>query len=146
MRYLLDTNVISELRKPKPNSDVVRFIAGLPLRDLFLSVVSLAEIRFGILCGVRQDQRERLEYWLGNSIRPMFEPDRVLPVTEAILVRWRVLMEAGRKSGHTFSQPDLLIAATAAEHQLTVVSRDSLHYLRAWLNPWTREDPSKQGT
>ena len=68
----------------------------------------------------------------------MFD-DRVLPVTEDIMFRWRVLMEDGRKSGHTFSQPDLIIAATALQHGLTVVTRDRSDFDMARvpvLNPW----------
>ena len=56
---------------------------------------------------------------------------RILPVTEGIMLKWRPLVEDGRKAGHTFSQPDLIIAATALEHGLTVVSRDTSDYERA---------------
>jgi predicted nucleic acid-binding protein len=68
----------------------------------------------------------------------MFD-QRVLPVTEDIMFRWRVLLEEGRKSGHTYSQPDLIIAATALEHGLTMVTRDRSDYERAGValvNPW----------
>lgn len=68
----------------------------------------------------------------------MFE-NRVLPVTEGIMFRWRLLVEEGRKTGHTFSQPDLIIAATAVEHGLTVVTRDRSDYDKARasvINPW----------
>ena len=64
---------------------------------------------------------------------------RVLPVSEDIMFKWRLLVEEGRKSGHTFSQPDLIIAATALEHGLTVVSRDTADYEKARvpvLDPW----------
>jgi predicted nucleic acid-binding protein len=69
----------------------------------------------------------------------MFE-QRVLPVSEAVMFKWWLLVEDGRKTGHTFSQPDLIIAATALQHGLTVVSRDTKDYERArvpLLNPWT---------
>jgi predicted nucleic acid-binding protein len=65
--------------------------------------------------------------------------NRVLPVTEDIMFRWRALMEEGRKAGHTFSQPDLLIAATALHNGLTIVTRDRSDYDKARvsvLNPW----------
>lgn len=68
----------------------------------------------------------------------MFE-QRVLPVSEDVMLRWRLLVEAGRKAGHTYSQPDLIIAATALQHGLTAVSRDTADYARAQvplLNPW----------
>jgi predicted nucleic acid-binding protein len=60
----------------------------------------------------------------------MFE-NRILPLTEDIMFRWRLLVEEGRKIGHTFSQPDLIIAATAIEHDLTVVTRDRSGYDKA---------------
>lgn len=63
----------------------------------------------------------------------------MLPASEDIMFKWRLLVEKGRKSGHTFSQPDLIIAATALEHGLTVVSRDTADYEKARvpvLNPW----------
>jgi predicted nucleic acid-binding protein len=63
----------------------------------------------------------------------------VLDVTEDVLFKWRLLVEEGRKSGHTFSQPDLFIAATALHHGLTIVSRDTSEYERAGVpvvNPW----------
>ncbi len=75
---------------------------------------------------------------LENRLRPMFE-NRVLPVTEEILLEWRLIIEAGRKSGHTFSHPDVLIAATAAYRGLIVVTRDTSEYIAAGvevLNPW----------
>ena len=68
----------------------------------------------------------------------MFE-NRILPVTEGIMFRWRLLVEEGRKTGHTFSQPDLIIAATAIEHGLTVVTRDRSDFDNARasvINPW----------
>jgi toxin FitB len=80
-----------------------------------------------------------LNEWLTHKLRPMFE-ERVLEITEDIILKWRMLVEAGRKSGHTFSQPDLIIAATALHHGLTIVSRDASEYEQAdarVFNPWT---------
>lgn len=141
MGWLLDTNIISELRKPKPEKRVVEFIAATPLSELYVSAVSLAEIRYGIELSPDLQKRAALQNWLMFKVRPMFDLQRTLPVTEDILLKWRLLMEEGRKTGHTFSQPDLLIAATAAHHGLTVVSRDWVHFDRAGvpvLNPWER--------
>ena len=76
--------------------------------------------------------------WLAHEVRPLVE-QRVLEVSEDVLLKWRLLVEDGRKSGHTFSQPDLLIAASALEHGMTVVSRDTSEYERAGapvVNPW----------
>ena len=76
--------------------------------------------------------------WLTHRVRPMFH-QRVLQVTEDIMLKWRLLVEEGRKAGHTFSQPDLIIAATAIHYSLTVVTRDRSEYDKARvsvINPW----------
>ena len=137
--WLLDTNVLSELRRPRPEPKVVAFIAAQPLESLYISSVTLAEIRFGIEQVADASQRAELSNWLTHKVRPMFN-QRVLPITEDVMLKWRLLVEDGRKVGHTFSQPDLVIAATALEHGLTLVSRDTSDYERARvpvLNPWT---------
>ena len=137
-RWLLDTNVLSELRSPKPEPKVVAFIASQPLELLHISSVTLAEIRFGIELVSDANRRAELNDWLANKVRPMFQ-QRVLPVSEDVLFKWRLLVEDGRKSGHTFSQPDIIIAATALHHDLTVVSRDTSDYEKArvpFVNPW----------
>jgi len=136
--WLLDTNVLSELRRPKPEPKVARFVARQPLDLLYASVVTFAEVRFGIEMLGDAARRIELGEWLEHKLRPMFE-DRVLQVSEDIMLKWRLLVEAGRKVGHTFAQPDLIIAATALHHGLTVVSRDTSEYERAnapVLNPW----------
>lgn len=138
MAWLLDTNVLSELRRPKPDPRVVTFVEGLPLDQLYISVVTLAEIRFGIERLGDPTRRAQLNDWLTRRVRPMFG-DRVLPITEDIMLKWRLLVEEGREVGHTFSQPDLIIAATAAHHGLTVVTRDRSDYDKAGVpvvNPW----------
>ena len=135
---LLDTNVLSEIRRPRPHRKVVAFIAEQPLDLLYISTVTLAEIRFGIELVKDANRRNELNAWLTNKVRPLFA-QRVLEVTEDVLFKWRLLVEQGRKSGHTFSQPDLFIAATALHHGLTVVSRDTRDYERAGVavvNPW----------
>jgi toxin FitB len=139
MAWLLDTNVLSELRRLKPEPKVLAFIAGRPLDELYISVVTLAELRFGIeLPHEGSSRRDELNRWLTDRIRPMFE-GRILEVTEDIMFRWRLVVEEGRKTGHTFSQPDLIIAATAIHHGLTVVTRDRTDFERAGvgvINPW----------
>ena len=139
--WLLDTNVISELRRPRPNERVRRFIARQRLEDLFVSAVTFAEIRFGIETLEDPNRRAELGDWLLHRVRPLFA-QRVLEVSEDVMFRWRLLVEEGRKSGHTYSQPDLIIAATALHHWLTLVSRDvgDLERTRVRLvNPW-RDD------
>jgi predicted nucleic acid-binding protein len=125
--WLLDTNILSELRRPKPDRKVAAFVAAQALDRLLPDV------------GLRTD----LADWLVHQVRPMFE-QRVLPVSEDILFKWRLLVEQGRKAGHTYSQPDLFIAATALHHGLTVVTRDTADYAKArvpLLNPWIDPAP-----
>lgn len=112
MAWLLDTNVLSELRKPKPEPTVVTFVSSCPLGELYISSVTLAEIRFGIELVAEPTRRAELNEWLTHKVRPMFH-QRVLQITEDIMLKWRLLVEEARKAGHTFSQPDLIIAATA---------------------------------
>jgi toxin FitB len=142
--WLLDTNIISELRRPKPEPKVVAFIRTQPLEALYISAVALAEIRFGIELLPEASRRSELNDWLAHKVRPMFE-QRVLAISEDIMFKWRLLLEEGRKAGHTFSQPDLIIAATAQHHGLTVVSRDTKEYVIARVevfSPWTDPLPT----
>jgi predicted nucleic acid-binding protein len=142
--WLLDTNILSELRGPKPERKVLAFVAAQPLEYLYVSAVTFAEIRFGIECVSDASRRAELNDWLAHKVRPMFE-QRALAITEDIMFKWRLLVEDGRKVGHTFSQPDLIIAATALHHGLTVVSRDVGDFQKARapvLNPWVDPMPT----
>lgn len=135
---LLDTNILSELRRVRPEPAVVAFVTAQPLESLFVSAVTFAEIRFGIERIADLHKRATLNDWLQLQLRPMFE-NRVLPVSEDIMFKWRLLVEQGRQQGHTFPQPDLIIAATALHHGLTVVTRDVNGYAKtgvALINPW----------
>jgi predicted nucleic acid-binding protein len=139
--WLLDTNILSELRRSKPERKVIAFVAAQPLDLLYVSSATIAEIRFGIELVADASRRADLNDWLAHKVRPMLE-QRVLAITEDIMIKWRLLVEDGRKVGHTFSQPDLIIAATALHHGLVVVSRDVSDYQKAHapvFNPW--EDP-----
>jgi len=143
--WLLDTNILSELRRPKPNARVVRFVASKPLDLLYVSIVTFAEIRFGIEGVADPTRRAELNDWLAHKVRPMFE-QRALPVSEDVMFKWRLLVADGRKAGHTYSQPDLIIAATALQHGLTVVTRDTSDFRKARapvLNPWREPDGEK---
>lgn len=105
-------------------------MAGCPLEQLHISAVTLAEIRFGIELVGEPNRRAELNDWLTHKVRPMFN-GRVLQITEDIMLKWRLLVEEGRKTGHTFSQPDLIIAATAIHYGLTVITRDRSDYDRS---------------
>jgi predicted nucleic acid-binding protein len=141
--WLLDTNVLSELRRQKPSPAVVDFVSAQPLDHLFVSEVTFAEIRFGIELVTEAARRAELRHWLDHRLRPLFA-HRVLAITEDILLQWRLIIETGRKAGHTFSHPDVLIAATAAQHGLTVVTRDPSDFIAAGvtaLDPWAADVP-----
>jgi hypothetical protein len=136
--WLIDTNVVSELRRARPAQKVRAFVAGQPGDVLFTSDVTFAEVRFGIEQITEPARRADLVQWLDRTLRPLFE-GRVLAVTEDALLRWRLTLEAGRKTGHTFSEPDLLIAELAALADLIVVSRDVSEFIAAGVpvfDPW----------
>jgi toxin FitB len=142
--WLVDTNILSELRRRKPERKVIAFVTAQPLELLHVSVVTFAEIRFGIDLVSDAGRRAELNDWLAHKVRPMFA-QRVLAITEDVMLKWRLLVEDGRKARHTFSQPDLLIAATALHHGLTVVSRDVSEYQKSRtpvLNPWRDPPPA----
>jgi toxin FitB len=135
---LIDTNVVSELRRARPAQKVRAFIAGQPGEVLYTSDVTFAEVRFGIEQIGDPARRADLMHWLDRTLRPLFAR-RVLQVTEDVLLRWRLMLETGRKTGHTFSEPDLLIAAMAALADLIVVSKDTSEFIAAGVpvfDPW----------
>lgn len=139
MPDLLDTNIISEPRKPRPDPQVIAYIKGRPMDELFISTLTVAELQYGIGIDPSPVRRAALNDWLLETIIPFFT-GRTLEVTVPVLLRWRMLMEVGRRSGRTFSQPDLLLAATALEHNLTLITRNikdftSIPDLKV-SNPW----------
>ncbi|MCK1740140.1 type II toxin-antitoxin system VapC family toxin [Bradyrhizobium sp. 139] len=138
--WLLDTNVVSELRRPEPNPDVIDFVASQRGEELYVSDVTIAEIVYGIEQLSDAARRADLRSWLENTVRPLFAR-RVLAITEEAIVRWKAMIVEGRKRGHTFGQPDLFIAAIAALQDLAVVTRDIDEFVEARVpvfNPWTQ--------
>ena len=121
--WLLDTMVISELRKRNPNENVVNWLSSTPEKSLFLSVVTISEIQRGIAVQRRKDApfAERLQCWLVDMMRNY--GDRVLPVTPEVACRWGELTAIAGHDG-----ADVMIAATALQHGLAVVTRNERHF------------------
>ncbi|KJC44616.1 type II toxin-antitoxin system VapC family toxin [Bradyrhizobium sp. LTSP857] len=139
--WLLDTNVVSELRRSKPNHDVVNFVAGQSGDDLYVTEITFAEIVYGIEQLSDPARRADLQSWLDNMLRPLFA-GRALAITEDVIVRWKTMIVEGRKRRHTFGQPDLFIAAIAALQDLVVVTRDIDEFVEARVpvfDPWTHK-------
>ena len=137
--WLLDTNVVSELRKTRPNRRVKAWSDAQAADAFFLSVITIAEIRFGIERQTGTRFGQELEDWLAHRLRPWFA-GRILPVDEEVILEWRRMVARGKERALTFSQPDLFIAATARVHALTLCTRNEKDFLRARVpvfNPWS---------
>ncbi|WP_208245993.1 type II toxin-antitoxin system VapC family toxin (plasmid) [Rhizobium sp. T1470] len=123
MKYLLDTNVVSELRKVgdgKADANVTKWVGAQDSNDLFISAITILEIERGILTVQRRDaaQGSRLRGWMDSRVRPEFA-ERVLPIDDAIATRCAHIHIPDRRN-----EADALIAATALVHGLTVVTRN----------------------
>jgi predicted nucleic acid-binding protein len=137
--WLLDTNVVSELRRPKPAAAVEEFVTAQPGELLFTTEVTFGEIRFGIEQLEDAGRRADIHLWLDRTLRPLFA-GRILAITEDVIVRWKAIVVEGQKRGHTFGQPDLFIAAIAALEDLVVVTRDTAEFVAAGVpafDPWS---------
>lgn len=121
--FLLDTNVISELIKPKPEPKVTAWVEGTDEQLLYLSVLTLGEIRKGITAVSAPARRVMLEAWLERHLILRFA-GRILPVTETVADRWGILSGRALLGGHPLAVIDGLLAATALEHNLTLITRN----------------------
>lgn len=120
MSYLLDTNIISETVRRSPNKKLIGWLERLPGEALFVSVLTLGEIRRGIEALSNEKRREKLRLWLEHDLPIWFE-GRVLPVDIAVADRWgRLLAEVSRP----VPSIDSLLAATALHHELRLVTRN----------------------
>ena len=121
--FLLDTNVPSELTRIKSNRGVEEWLNAADDELLFISVVTLGEMLKGVALLPQGKRREVLRQWLDYTLRPWFS-GRILPVTEEVVSRWGVLAAECQLKGKGLSMADGLIAATALEHDLTVVTHN----------------------
>ena len=135
MSYLLDTNVVSELARKRPNKRVLSWFGQVPDSALHLSVLSLGEIRSGVEKLESGPRKEKLRLWLEQNLPEWFE-DRLLPVSAPVAERWgRLLAEVGRP----VAAIDSLLAATALHHGQRIVTRNVTDFAFPGLdvvNPW----------
>ena len=135
MSYLIDTNVLSEIRRKAPDANVVKWVNSRPSTSLYLSVLTLGELRKGIDSLADTKRRMKLVDWLETEL-PLFFAGRILAIDEGVADHWgRLLAEAGR----TIPAIDSLLGATASHHGLTMVTRNSKDFKNLGLdvlNPW----------
>ena len=142
MKFLLDTNTVSEWVKPRPNAGVIDWMDSVDDDLVFLSVVSLAEMRYGIERLAHGNRRRQLEEWLERELPLRFE-GRILPVDAGIADKWGKIVSRGEAAGRPIAAMDAFLAATAEVHRLTLVTRNVSHFslLKTVVNPWS-ESPS----
>lgn len=136
--FLLDTNVPSELIRPRPEPRVADSLEATDDGQLFLSVVTVGELRKGFTILPESKRRTFLEGWLQNDLLPWFE-GRILPITQAIADRWGILDGESQLRGTPLNAADGMIAATALEHKLTLVTRNVKDFSGLGVrifNPW----------
>ena len=136
--FLLDTNVISELVKVKPDLRVTAWLEGIDEHLLYLSVLTLGEIRKGVTALSHAARRVAIEAWLENDLRNRFA-GRILPVSEEIADRWGVMAGQAHSKKSPVPVIDGLLAATALHHNLTLVTRNVKDVAAAgvnFFNPW----------
>jgi len=138
VRYLLDTNVVSEWTKPRPNPGVVEWLAQVDEDEVFLSVVTFAELRHGIERLPAGRRRRQLDAWLRGELAQRFE-GRIALIDGAIADEWGRLVARHEARGRRIDAMDGLIAATAQVHALTLVTRNAADFqlsVKSVLNPW----------
>jgi predicted nucleic acid-binding protein len=138
LNYLLDTNVVSEWVKPRPDANVVRWLAEIDDDSVYLSVITFAEIRQGVYETPPGRHRDSLQLWLEDDLVLRFE-DRILDVNLAVAEVWGSLMAQSSKMGMNLNVVDAFIAATAKVHAVTLVTRNAKHFEKLDIplaNPW----------
>jgi predicted nucleic acid-binding protein len=140
VNVLIDTNVVSEWTKPRPDSGVVAWLAEADEDRVFISVITLAELRYGIEKMPAGAKRNRLDTWVSEQLPARFEA-RVLPIDSETADTWGRVMARGTTAGRPVGTMDAFIAATAERHHLTLVTRNVSDFdvlgIRV-INPWSK--------
>jgi len=139
MSWLLDTAVVSEPVRPKPDRSVLRWLDSHPEVDLYLSVLTVGELQKGLTRMPEGKRRQHLTQWIEEDLGSRFE-GRVLPVNAEIARIWGVLAGNAENDGRPLPAIDVLIAATAIHHKLTIVTRNTRDFLATGVaveDPWS---------
>ncbi len=140
MSFLLDTNVVSESTKPRPNVGLMTWLDNVDENSVFLSVITLTELRYGVERLARGRRRKQLDRWLEHELPQRFE-GRILPVDALIADACGRLVARTESLGRPIEARAAFIAATAQVHRLTLVTRNASHFettLKSILTPWTK--------
>ena len=141
MTWLLDTNVVSDSVRDRPDPAVSRWIAEIPRAEAAISIVTLAELWDGAASVSDEARRRRLMNWVENEVTPIFE-QRTLPLTRDVLAAWLRLSRKLRVRQITRDPSDMLIASTALSHNLTLVTRNVRDFANTGIlvyDPWHDE-------
>ena len=139
MSFLLDTNVVSEWVKPRPDPRVVAWLADVDEDRVFISVVTIGELRHGIERLPSSRRRVRLDDFLREDLTQRFE-GRVLPIDTAVASAWGTIVARRERIGRPISTMDAFMAATADVHDLTLVTRNASDFrssVKTVFDPWT---------
>jgi predicted nucleic acid-binding protein len=138
VNFLLDTNAVSEWVKPRPNAGLIRWMEAADEDRVFLSVISLAELRYGVERMAAGARRNRLEQWLLRELPLRFE-GRILPVDHKTAEAWGRTVSRCEALGRPVGAMDAFLSATAEIHRLTLVTRNVSDFpvLKVVVNPWT---------
>jgi predicted nucleic acid-binding protein len=139
VRFLLDTNVVSEFAKDEVNPGIVRWLSHGDEQAMVISVVTIGEIEKGIAWMPQGKRQRALEVWLQSSLVPRFR-ERILPLELEDLQRWGRMIGSALKAGTPLPQMDTLIAAVALNRDLILVTRNTDDFMRTGvklLNPWS---------
>ncbi len=138
MNFLLDTNAVSEWVKPRPNAGLIRWMESADEDRIFLSVISLAELRYGVERMSAGARRSRLEEWLREQLPLRFE-GRILSVDHNVAEAWGRTVSRSEALGRPMGVMDAFLSATAEIHRLTLVTRNVSDFptLKSIVNPWS---------
>jgi toxin FitB len=136
--YLFDTAVISEGQKPKPNAALARWLASALVSQTYITTVNLGEIRYGIALLPKGRRREELDRWLSQELIPRFR-DRIIAFDSLAALAWSDILANAARRGTKMPRVDAQIAAMAKVHSLTLVTRNSRHFVDCGIDvidPW----------